>query len=498
MALKFMSAQEAANFVKDGDIVAFGGFTPAGAPKVIPTAIAKKAIEEHEAGKSFKIGVITGASTGKSLDGELAKANAISFRTPYQSNGDLRAAINAGDVSYFDMHLSSVAPTMRSGILGKIKFAVIEASEVTEQGEIVLTSSVGISPTACSQADYILVELNKFHPAALKGFHDILEPQDPPLRSEIPIYSPNDRVGANVIKVNPDKIIGIVETNLPDETGSFDAVDEVTAKIGDNVANFLLEQMKKGVIPASFLPIQSGVGNIANAVLGSLGRNTEIPAFSMYTEVIQDAVIGLMKQDRVKFASGCSLTVSNEVISDVYQNIDFFRPKILLRPQEISNNPEIARRLGLIAINTALEADIFGNVNSTHVLGQKMMNGIGGSGDFTRNAFISIFTCPSTAKGGKISTIVPMVSHLDHNEHSVQILITEYGVADLRAKSPIQKAHEIINNCVHPDYKEQLKEYLKLTSKAHTPHNLSAAFGMHIKFQKDGDMKGVNWQDYVK
>ena len=88
-------------------------------------------------------------------------------------------------------------------------------------------------------------------------------------------------------------------------------------------------------------------------------------------------------------------------------------------------------------MNTALEADIYGNVNSTHVLGRQMMNGIGGSGDFTRNAYISIFSCPSTAKTGRISTIVPMVTHVDHSEHSVQILATEWGVADLRRLAPI-------------------------------------------------------------
>jgi len=483
MALNFITAEEAANYVQNGDVCAFSGFTPAGAAKVVPAAIAKKAIQEHENGKEFKIGVITGASTGKSLDGELAKAKAISFRTPYQSNPDLRALINSGEVNYFDMHLSSVANAMRAGVFGKIKFAIVEACDVTPQGQIVPTSSVGISPTACSQADYVIVELNKYHPTCLRGIHDIMEPQDPPLRSEFPVYYPNDRIGSDVIKVDPKKILGVVETNLPDETAGFDSVDEVTSKIGENVANFLLEQMKKGIIPSSFLPLQSGVGNIANAVLFSLGKNPEID---------------LMKEGRVKFASGCSLTLSLEKLNEVYTNLDFFRPKILLRPQEISNNPEIARRLGLISINTALEADIFGNVNSTHVLGQKMMNGIGGSGDFTRNAFISIFTCPSTAKGGKISTIVPMVSHLDHNEHSVQILITEWGVADLRAKSPIQKAHEIINNCVHPDYREQLREYLKLNQKAHTPHTLSAAFGMHMKFEKEGTMLGVNWNEYLR
>jgi acetyl-CoA hydrolase len=80
-------------------------------------------------------------------------------------------------------------------------------------------------------------------------------------------------------------------------------------------------------------------------------------------------------------------------------------------------------------------------------MGRQMMNGIGGSGDFTRNAYLSIFTCPSTAKGGKISTIVPLVSHMDHSEHSVQIVATEYGIADLRGRSPYERAVLIVNNC---------------------------------------------------
>jgi acyl-CoA hydrolase len=213
----------------------------------------------------------------------------------------------------------------------------------------------------------------------------------------------------------------------------------------------------------------------------------------MYTEVIQDAVIGLMKEGNVKFASGCSLTVTTEILDDIYANMEFFKDKLILRPQEISNNPEIARRLGLITINTALEADIFGNINSTHVLGAKMMNGIGGSGDFTRNAFFSIFTCPSTAKGGMISTIVPLVSHHDHSEHSVKVLITEQGVADLRGKSPCERAQAIIENCVHPDYKQLLWDYVKKGGVSHTPHSLASAFNMHTEFAKSGDMRNTKW-----
>lgn len=498
MALRFITAEEAASYINHNDVIGFSGFTPAGACKSIPIAIGEKAKAEHAAGKPFKVGVITGASTGDSLDGSLARAEAVSFRTPYQSNSDLRNLINAGKAEYFDSHLSVVAQNLRYGFLGKMNWAIIEACDVNENGEIVLTTGVGISPSICKCADKILIELNHYHPKALRGIHDIHIVADPPHRREIPIYSSSDRAGSEVIKVDPSKIAGIVETNVPDEVGAFAKTDAVTEQIGDNVAAFLVNEMNAGRIPSSFLPIQSGVGNIANAVLFALGKNKNIPMFNMYTEVIQDSVIKLMQEGRISFASGCSLTVCQEVLNDIYNDLKFFHPKLVLRPQEISNNPEVARRLGIISINTALEADLFGNINSTQVLGSKMMNGIGGSGDFTRNAYISIFTCPSIAKGGKISAFVPMVSHVDHNEHSVQVIITEQGIADLRSKSPKQKMNEIINNCVHPDYREQLRDYANLASDdTHTPLTLAAAFGMHQQFIKNGDMRNVNWSEYL-
>ena len=494
MSLKFITAEEAASFVKNGDQVGFSGFTPAGAPKVVSKAIAEKAVKEHKAGREFQIGVFTGASTGDALDGELARANAVSFRTPYQSNKDLRNNLNSGKTAYVDMHLSNLAQELRYGFLGKIDVAIMEVADVTEDGELILTSGVGISPTIARLADKIIIELNSNHPKFIKGLHDIYEPLDPPYRKEIPIYSPSDRIGSPVLKVDPAKIVGIVETNKPDQTGGFTPADEVTTAVGENVATFLVKELKAGRIPASFLPIQSGVGNIANAVLGALGRDQAVPPFTMYTEVIQDSVIGLLRSGDIKFASGCSLSISPELLEDVYKNWDFFKNKLVLRPEEISNNPEVARRLGLITINTALEADIFGNVNSTHVLGTKMMNGIGGSGDFTRNAYISIFTTPSVAKDGKISSIVPMVSHLDHSEHSVKVLITEQGVADFRGKSPIQRAEAVIENCVHPDYKEMLWDYLKMSKGGHTPHTLRMSNAMHLEFARSGDMHHTKWE----
>lgn len=490
-----LTAAEAAELIRDRDTVAFSGFTPAGAPKDVPKAIAARAKAIHAKGGSFQIGVITGASTGKSLDGELAKAEAVRFRTPYQSDPDLRKCINEGKTQFFDMHLSMMPQNVRYGFLGPIHYSVIEACDVSPSGEITLTSAVGGAPTFCNVGEKIIIELNRFHPPMLRGCHDIYEPADPPYRAPIPVFRPCDRIGSPTIKVNPKKILGIVETNAADETGSFSEIGATTAKIGQNVADFLAAEIRRELIPKPFLPIQSGVGDTANAVLKAMGENADIPVFEMYTEVIQDAVIDLMRHGKIRFASGCSLTVSSNVLKDIYSNFEFFRSKFLLRPQEITNAPEIVRRLGLISINTALEVDIAGNVNSTHVLGRKMMNGIGGSGDFARNAFLSIFTCPSTAKNGTISTIVPLVSHLDHSEHSVQIIITEQGVADLRGKSPGERAKEIIEKCAHPDYKPLLRDYVKLAGASHSPQTLSAAFRMHEAFATVADMRQTEWSE---
>ena len=302
---------------------------------------------------------------------------------------------------------------------------------------------------------------------------------------------------STVLRIDPKKIVGVVPSNASESIKPFTAPDEVSQRISENICHFLASQLREGRIPKEFLPIQSGVGNVANAVLYGLGENPEIPQFEMYTEVIQDAVMHLMEQGRCKFASTCALTFSDDAMLHFMDNIDFFRDKVLMRPGEISNSPEIVRRLGLIAMNTALEADIFGNVNSTHVLGTKMMNGIGGSADFCRNAYLSIFSCPSIQKGGKISTIVPMVSHLDHSEHSVKILATEQGVADLRGKDPRQRAETIIENCVHPMYKELMWDYLKLSKGGHTPHTLKAAFALHHAFSEKGDMLEADFAKFV-
>ncbi len=497
MAFNFISAQEAAELIHNGDTLGLSGFTAPGNPKLILEAVAAKAAKEHEEGREFKVNIFTGASTNDHVDGVLARNNAINMRAPYQNTPDLRKRINSHDAHYFDRHLSEMAQEVRYGFYGDIDYAIIEAADISDSGEVLLGCGVGNMPTYAPLAKKIFVELNEALPKSLYGMHDIYKPLDPPRRREIPIYSPSDRIGAPILKIDPSKVVGIVRTNALDGVKAFTQPDEVSKRIGANVVNFLVSEYRKGRIPKEFLPLQSGVGNVANAVLNYLGEDKELPTFMMYTEVVQDSVLELLRLGKCTFASTCSMTFSDQVESQLFADLDFFHDKILLRPSEISNNPEVIRRLGVIAMNTALEADIFGNVNSTHVLGTRMMNGIGGSGDFCRNAYISIFSCPSITKEGLISNIVPQAAHVDHSEHSVDILITDQGIADLRGKDPVQRANEIINNCAHPMYRELLNDYLKIGRGGQTPLVTDAAFEFHRAFANHGDMQKADFSKFA-
>jgi len=483
-----MSAEEAAHMIFNGATVGFSGFTSAGSAKVVPRALAKKAKELHSQNKEFQIRVLAGASTSNSLDGALAEADAVSMRLGYQSAKAMRNKINDETIQFQDIHLSHLQQKVQSGSLGKMDFAVIEATEVTSDGRVYLSTSIGASPTYLKCADKVILEINEFNSPRLREMTDIITVKNPPNRETIPIFNPLSKIGKQYATVDPNKIIGIVYNNEPDESSSFSPPCETSTRIGNHVVEFLLDEIRTGHIPKEFLPIQSGVGNIGNAVMEGLGSNDDIPPFMMYTEVLQDSLVPIMEKGKLLGASTCALTITTENLKKIYSNMDYFAPRIVLRPQEISNNPIVARQLGVIAINTALELDIYGNVNSSHVGGTKLMNGIGGSGDFERNAHLSIFVCPSIAKQGKISTIVPMCTHVDSNEHSIQVIITEYGVADLRRLSPNQRAKVIIDNCAHPAYRDYLHNYISTSAKGHIRHNLATCFDMHQNLMKHGAM----------
>jgi acyl-CoA hydrolase len=304
-------------------------------------------------------------------------------------------------------------------------------------------------------------------------------------------------VGNNYISIDPKKIVGVVESCIPEEARAFKALTPVTTQIGLNVADFLVADMKRGHIPPQFLPIQSGVGATGNAVLQAMGHSPVIPQFNVYSEVVQDAAINMMLEGKIKDASATAMTVTNEALNRVYDNMDYFSKHLTIRQSEVANSPEVIRRLGVIALNTALECDLYGNENSSHVCGSNLMNGIGGSCDYERNGYISIFTTASVTKDGRISSIVPMCSHVDSTEHDIDVIVTEQGVADLRGKGPLRRAEEIIENCAHPDYRPLLREYQRIAGKGHEPQNMRAALAFHDTFLKKGDMRLTNFAEYL-
>jgi len=358
---------------------------------------------------------------------------------------------------------------------------------------VVPSSSIGNNKTWVDQAERIILEVNSWQPAALEGMHDIyygLEP--PPNRKPIPLTHTGQRIGTPYLKVPAEKIAGIVLTDSPDRNSPFKAPDEASKRIAGHILEFLSWEVKKGRMPENLLPLQSGVGNIANAVLFGLEEGP-FEGLTSYTEVIQDGMIRLLKSGKLTCASATAFSLSPEMLTEVNADMAAYRKRILLRPQEISNNPGIIRRLGVIAMNGMIEADIYGNVNSTHVMGSRIQNGIGGSGDFARNGYLSIFMAPSSAKKGTISTIVPMVSHVDHTEHDVQVLVTENGLADLRGLSPRQRAKLVIEKCASPEYKPLLADYLsrseQLSYGKHTPHLLTESLSWHNRYLRSGNMR---------
>ena len=483
-----LTPHEAISHIKNGDTVAFGGFTPAGGAKVIPATLAAHAREVHAKDEEFKIRVLTGASSGPQIEEDLAEANAISWRAPYQSGCVLRQQINKQEVEYVDMHLSQVPQTVAAGFFGKVNMAVVEASEITADGRVFLTTSIGASPTFLRCAEKVIIEINRHQSPRLHEMADISVMPPPPRRYPIMIYDPLCRVGWPYAIVDPAKVVGIVETSEPDTIAGFSPPDEVSEKIAQHVIDFLLSEMRADKIPKSIYPLQAGVGNVANAVLAGLGTHPHIPPFFMYSEVFQNAMVELMEDGKLLGASATSLTVTPDKLKQIIDNMDFFSRHIVLRPQEFSNHPGVIRRLGLIALNTILEADIYGNANSSHVMGSHIVNGIGGSGEFTRNSWLSFLMTPSIAKGGKISSIVPMVPHVDNNEHSVQVLVTEQGLADLRGLGPMARAQTIIEKCAHPMYRDYLRRYVRESGGGHICHDLTRCFELYNNFAQYGTM----------
>lgn len=481
---KVMSAADAAGLIEDGMTVGMSGFTRAGEAKAVPHALAERA--RHS---PLKISLMTGASLGNDLDKQLTEAGVLSRRMPFQVDSTLRKAINAGEVMFIDQHLSDTVEQLRNRQIKAVDLAVIECVAITEEGHLVLSTSVGNSASFAILAKQVIVEINLSQPLELEGLHDVYIPSYRPTRLPIPVLEADSRIGSTAVKIDPEKIIGIVISDQPDSPSTVLPPDVETQAIANHLVEFFKSEVRAQRLTESLMPLQAGIGTIANAVMHGL-LDSPFKNLTMYSEVLQDSTFDLFDAGKLDFASGSSMTLSAPKHAQVFADFNRYKSRLVLRPQEISNHPEVIRRLGIIGINTALEFDLYGNVNSTHVCGTRMMNGIGGSGDFSRNAHLAIFVTKSIAKGGAISSVVPMVSHVDHTEHDVDILVTEQGLADLRGLAPRERARVIIDNCVHPAYREALNDYFTAACQlgGHTPHVLREALKWHINLEETGRM----------
>lgn len=481
---KITSAQQAATLFKDRMVVASSGFTKAGDSKAVLKALASTA-----PANPLRITLLTGASLGHDTDGALAEAGILYKRMPFQVDPALRKKINNGEVLFTDQHLGESATLVEEKIIPRLDIAVIEALLIEEDGSIVPTTSVGNSAAFAAAADRIIVEINLSVPLSLYGVHDIFSAGIWPDKQIIPITTTGARIGRPSIPVDPEKIVAVVITTTTDSPASINERDEKTTAIAAHLLDFFSHEVQKGRLSPSLRPLQSGIGKVANAVMEGF-MDGDFHHLTMYSEVIQDSAFNLIDAGKLEMASASSITVSQACYNRVFSHFEKYKPHIVLRPQDISNAAEVIRRLGVISINTAIECDIYGNVNSTHIGGTAMMNGIGGSNDFARNAYLSIFVTQSSSKAGGISHIVPMASHIDNTEHDVDIIVTENGLADLRGLAPRERARLIISKCAHASYKDELNNYFTNACNrgGHTPHLLQEALSWHSRFIENGTM----------
>jgi acetyl-CoA hydrolase len=463
-------------------------------------------VEKNALQGKLKYSLFVGASSGAETENRWASLDMIDRRSPHQVGKAISKGINSGKINFFDKHLSMFPVDLVYGYYtkdranNKLDVTVVEATDILEDGSIVPGASVGATPELVQMADKIIIEVNTALPS-FEGLHDITMTDLPPNRKPYLIMGVEDRIGRTSIPIDPEKVVGVIESDYQDQTSPNAPADESSAAIANHLIEFFEHEVSQGRMPKSLLPIQSGIGNIANAVIGGLSESN-FYNLKVWTEVIQDTFLDLFDSGRLDFATATSIRFSPEGFRRFYDNWGAYHNKLLLRSQQVSNSPEIIRRLGVIGMNTPVEVDIYAHANSTCVMGSRMLNGLGGSADFLRSAKYSIMHTPSTRPSKTdphgVSCIVPMCTHVDQTEHDLDVIVTEQGLADVRGLSPRERARVIIDKCAHEVYKPILQHYFDKAEyeclkkgMGHEPHLLFNSFDMHRALQDEGSMQKV-------
>ncbi|MDC7226490.1 MAG: acetyl-CoA hydrolase/transferase C-terminal domain-containing protein [Spirochaetales bacterium] len=476
------SAEQAAGLIKNGMTVAMGGWAMAGYPKAVPEELVRRV----QNGEELSINLITGANVPW-LDDKLGAEGIVARRAPMIASRALAAQTNNGTMRYVEQQMNKMPKLLRRGSFGRIDVAVVEALGFDDDGNLIPTSSVGMAHYLLDAAEHIIVEINRAQPERLRRLHDIHIPAAPPETEPIPLTRVNQRIGESSIAVDRSKIRFIVETDIPERMGAQPRGTEVTGRIASHLFNFLELEVKKG---GGFLPpVQLGFGSIADSIASAFAHSS-FADLQFFCGGVTEPVLELFASGRAAAITAGGIGMS-ERVEEIIQSVPDLRDRLVLRNGDITNSSEVISRLGLIALNTGIEMDIYGNVNSSHISGSRVVNGIGGGAGFAQNAGLSVMMIPSVAKGGAISGIVPMVSHLDINEHDIDVVITENGLADLRGLDDGERADAIIANCAADSYKAQLSGYLKSARErvgGHHPQLIEEASAWHRRLKEEGSM----------
>lgn len=481
---KIRTADAAALLFRDGMMVATSGSTM-GFPKATFGALA----ERIKAEGGLKIDLLCAGPLSSEFEDVLFEAGGIRKRIGAVGGEKLRGGINRGEVTFIEGKGSTLPLQVKRGWFGPLDMAVIEAVGLTEDGQIIPSTAVYDAPEWIEVASQVIVEINLNRPLSLEGLHDVCPRGNDP----IPVIggNPLKRIGVPYFPVDPAKIKAIVISDLGDKPSKEPKPEQMGAMIGQHLVDFFRKEIDVGRLSEQLPPFELGFGELFGNMMRKIGES-EFKNFRFHLPMISDPVLELVAAGKVEWVLGIALRLSTEAWKRFEQEPDRYKKFMVLRPMTVNGCAELIQRLGVISINGCLEMDLQGQVNSSHVLGTRIMAGIGGTYDYSRNSLYSIFVARSTTKGGNISSIVPIVSHVDHTEHDVDILVTEQGLADLRGLDPRERAEKIIGQCAHPDYRGMLSDYLERAKKqpGHIPVLMEEAGSFHAKLRQTGSMKG--------
>ncbi|WP_254766456.1 acetyl-CoA hydrolase/transferase C-terminal domain-containing protein [Salinilacihabitans rarus] len=465
--LPVTSAEDAAALIPSEATVYASGV--GAGPKDVPMALARS-------DRDLSLSVVSSADAGFLADTQLIASGGVDFRYPFAVWPDHRRAANDRSLEFVDDHFSSISLAVGQGQFDGPSVAVVEAVSVDED-RFVPTTAVGAIPTFVEHADRVIVEVNEAVPLEVERFHDVYVPGTPP-REPIPVSSPTDRIGDPFVEL-PDGPDAVVRTEQPPMPYPFRELTDDERAIADSTVAFLEREVERNPTLDDRLTIEVGVGTLGDEIMRRLGDlSTADRDLSYYGEVIQDGLLELVEEGAIDGASGTGIVISQEWLDRLYDDPEPFVDDVRVRPVSVSNEPSVIRRLGVVGVNSAVEVDVYGNANSSHVRGSKLIQGVGGSGDFARSALVSVFVLPSTARDGEVSRIVPKATNVDHPRQDVDAIVTEQGVADLRGVGPVERAERVVENCAHPAFRDDLRAYLDRAREGdgHIPHDLATAF----------------------